>query len=113
MLQLVHLMLNLLEVSERGESRFMDRRACLKVHVLRQQTQSQAPGLYDISSIGRLLPADHAEDSRFACAVPADQADVLAGVYLQRRATQDVLIGVGFENFREPKQHVATIMSKQ
>src|SRR6185503_7009994 len=76
--------------------------------VLREQAEFQSSGAYYFTLIRSLFFRDQSEDRRLARAVPSHQANMFAGIYLQRSAAQNVLRAVGFVNVGEPKQHDQT-----
>jgi hypothetical protein len=99
MLELVHLVLDLLETAKRSERRLMDRRAGLEVNVLVQQAEFHATGTHDVAAIRCLIASDETKDRALSGAVAADKTDVFTGIHLQCGATQNVLSAVGFVNF--------------
>jgi hypothetical protein len=104
--ELVHLVLDALEVLEGGERRLMDGRARLEVDVLFEQPEAQAARAHHLAAVGRLLAGDEAEEGRLARAVAADQPDVLAGVELHGEAAQHVLRAVRLVYVGEAEQHI-------
>jgi hypothetical protein len=58
MFQLMHLVLNLLQVSKGGERRFMHRGTGFKIHVLGQKTKAHIACAHDVAAIRRLLVID-------------------------------------------------------
>jgi hypothetical protein len=82
MLELVHLMLDLLKTTERRKRRFMDRRARFEMNVLVQQTQTQATRAHDVAAIRRLVSADETEDRALTGAVSTYKSDVFSGIDL-------------------------------
>ena len=62
--------------------------------MLSQQTQTDAAGTYDVAAIWRFLVINQAKDGGLTRSVAADEPDVLARIYLQRRAAQDILRAV-------------------
>jgi hypothetical protein len=99
MLELVHLVFDLLQTAERCERRFVDRRTGFEVNVLVQQAELDAPRTHDIAAIRRLVTSDETEDRTLAGAVSTYKSDVLSRIDLQRRASQHVLSAVGLMNF--------------
>ena len=79
---------------KRSERRLMNRGPRFKVDMLGQQSKTEAAGSYDVTAIGRLLAIDQAKDRRFTRAIPANEPDMLARIYLQRDASQDILRAV-------------------
>jgi hypothetical protein len=98
MLQLVHLVLDLLQTTKRSECRFMDRRARLEVDVLVQQAELYSARAHNVTAIRCLIASDETEDRALASAVAANEPDVFTGVHLQRGAAQDILSAVGLMN---------------
>ena len=98
-LELVHLMLDLLQATKCCERRLVNSRASLEVDVLVQQAQLHATRAHNLAAIGRFLTTDQTKDRALAGAVSTDQSDVFSGIYLQRRATEDVPSSVGLMNF--------------
>jgi hypothetical protein len=82
MLKLVHFVLNLLKPAERGERRFVNRRARLEMNMLREQAKPQAARPHDVAAVGRFFSGDEPKDCRLACAVATDKSDVLARIDL-------------------------------
>ena len=78
MLQLVHLVLNLLETAESGERRLVDGRAWFEMNVLVQQPELNAARPDDVAAVGGFVKPDEAEDRALAGAVAADQSDLVA-----------------------------------
>jgi hypothetical protein len=105
----VHFVLDLLEVAEGGERRFVDGRTGFKVHMLFEQTEAQSAHAHNVAAVGGFLAGDQAKNRRFTGAVPAHQPDVLARIDLERRAAQNLLRGVGFFDVGEAKEHVTKI----
>jgi hypothetical protein len=99
MLELVHLMFDLLQTTESRERRLMDRRAGLEVHVLVQQTELYAAGANNVAAIRGVFTSDETEDGALAGAVSAYQSGVLSRINLQRRASQHVLSAIGLMYF--------------
>jgi hypothetical protein len=99
MLQLVHLVLDLLQPAKRGERRFVNRGTGFEMNVLVQQAEPQAARAHYVATIRRLITSDETEDRALACAVPAYKSDVFAGIDLQGRASQHVLNSVGLMYF--------------
>src|SRR5258708_9962493 len=77
------------------------------MNMLVQESQTQTSRTNHIASIGSLVTADKSKDRSFARAVSSYQADVLACVYLQRSAAQDILHAVRLMNLRKTKQHLS------
>ncbi len=98
MLKRVHLVFDLLESSERGQSRLMHCGARLEMNMLREQAELQSACADNITAIRSLFTSDQTEDCGLARAVPADQAHMFAGINLQAGATQHVLRAVRFMN---------------
>jgi len=82
MFELVHLVLYLLEMTERSESRLMHRGSGLKLYVLVQKTQSHRSRSDDVAAIGSFISGDETKHRTLPRAVATDKTDVLAGVYL-------------------------------
>ncbi len=99
MLQLVHLVLDLLQTTEGSERRFVDGRAGLEVNVLVQQAELHSARAHDVTTIRCLIPSDETEDRALAGPVAADEPDVFTRIHLQRSAAQDILGAVGFIDF--------------
>jgi hypothetical protein len=98
MLKLVHLVLDALKFAEGRERRLVDGRARLEINMLFEQSEPDAACAHNVAAVGRLFACDEAEQSGLARAVATNKPDVLAGVDLQRRAAQNVLRAVRFEN---------------
>src|SRR5262249_34864671 len=82
MFQLVHLVFDLLQTSECGESRFMNGRAWFEVNVLVQQPEFYAARANHVTAISGFLSSNETKDGALAGAVATDEANVLAGVHL-------------------------------
>jgi hypothetical protein len=82
MLQLVHLVLDLLETPEGRERRLMHRRTRFEVNVLVQEAQTKATRAHDVAAIRRLVTTDETKDRALAGAVSPYQSDVFSGIYL-------------------------------
>jgi hypothetical protein len=82
MLELVHLVLDLLEPAECREGRFMDRRARFEVNVLVQEAQPKTTRAHDVTTIGRLVTADETEDRALTSAVSTYKSDVFSRINL-------------------------------
>jgi len=82
MLELVHLVLDLLETPKRGERRFMHRRTGFEVYMLVQEAETKPTHAHDVASIRRLVATDETEDRALAGAVSTYQPYVFSGVYL-------------------------------
>jgi hypothetical protein len=105
-LELVHLVFNLLKSPERAQRRFVNCRSRFEVNVLGQKTELQRAGARDFTAIGCFITSYEPKDGRLAGAVATDKPHVLARINLQARATQHVLRAVGFVNVCETKQHL-------
>jgi len=92
-------MLNLLKTTECSKRRLMDRRPGLEMHMLVQQTQLQATRTHDLATIRAFIAANETEDRALAGAVSTHKSDVLARVYLQRSAAQNILHAIRLMNF--------------
>src|SRR4051812_43860436 len=112
MFELVHLVLDVLKLFEGRERGLMHRRARLEVYVLFEKSQPHAASAHNVAAVGRLFARDEAEERRLARAVAADQADVLAGIDLQRRTAQNVLRGVRLVNVRQAEKHKSIVKAK-
>jgi len=82
MFELVHLVLYLLEMTERGEGRLMHRGSWLKLYVLVQETQSHRSRSDDVPAICGFISGDETKHRSLPGAVATDKTNVLAGVYL-------------------------------
>src|SRR5688572_33425512 len=98
MFQLVHFMFDLLQVAKGSESRFVHCGARFKMHVLREESQLHSPRTHDIAAIRRLFTTDQPKNCRLASATPAHQTDMLAGIYLEGNAAQNIVRAVRFMN---------------
>jgi hypothetical protein len=98
MLELVHLVFDLLQPTKRSERRLVNRRAGLEVNVLVQQAQLHSARAHHVATIRCLITSDETKDRALAGAVSAYQSDVFARIHLQRRAAQDVLNAVRLMN---------------
>ena len=70
----------------------------LELHVLSKQTEPHSACANDVAAIRRLLTADQPKYCGLAGPVATNEADVLAGIYLKRRSTEDILSAVRFVN---------------
>jgi hypothetical protein len=100
MFELVHLVLDLLQMAKGCQCCFVHRRSRLKVHVLRKQTQSNTARANYITTVGRFFSANETKDCGLACAISADQPHMLARIYLQRSTTQYILRAVRLVDIR-------------
>src|SRR5215510_7245430 len=82
MFQLVHLVFDLLQTSERSESRLMNGRTRFEMNVLVQQAEFHSARANHVAAIGGFLGSDETKDGALAGAVATDKSDVLAGVHL-------------------------------
>ena len=71
-----------------------DRAARHLLDVLPEVADRQLLRHVDRAVVGRLLADDHAEDGGLAGAVRADEADLLAGIELERRVDEEQLLAV-------------------
>jgi hypothetical protein len=94
----VHLVLYLLEMPERRESRLMHRRRRLKLYVLGEKTKSDRFRTHDVAAICSFISGDETKHSTLSRAVATYKTDMLACVYLQRGTAQDILHAIGFVN---------------
>jgi hypothetical protein len=99
MLQLVHLVLDLLQPAKRSQRRFVNSGTGFEVNVLVQQTESQAARTDDVAAIRRFVTSDEPKDRTLARAVSTYQPDVFPGIDLQGRASQHVVNAIGFMYF--------------
>src|SRR6185503_8168052 len=76
MLELVHLVFDLLQPAKRRQRRLMHGRSRLEVHMLVQQAQLYATRTDHLAAIGRLLTSDQSKDRALPGAVAADKPDV-------------------------------------
>ena len=83
MLQLVHLMFDLLQTAKRSQRRLVDRRAWFEVNVLVQQAQLHVPRAHNVATIRCFFTSDETKDRALAGAVSTDQSNVFAGVHLK------------------------------
>jgi hypothetical protein len=98
MFELVHLVFNLLQATERSQRRFMHRGSRFKMNMLREQTKADASRPNHIPTVRRLLPAYQAKNGCLAGTVASYESHVFAGINLQSDATQNVVGGVGLVN---------------
>src|SRR2546426_758948 len=105
MLQLMHLVLDLLQMAKRRQRRFMHSRARVEVNMLGQQSELESAGTRNFAAIRSLFFVYQAKNRRLAGAVTSDQTDMLTGIDLKRGAAQNVLSAEGFVNVGKPKQH--------
>jgi hypothetical protein len=98
MFELVHLVLYLLEMAERCESRLMHRRTRLKLNVLVQETEPHCFRPDDVAAICIFISGDETKYRTLSRAVATDKTDVLPRVYLERGAAQDILHAIGLVN---------------
>src|SRR5205807_7149047 len=105
MLQLMHLVLDLLQMAKRRQRRFMHSRARLETNMLRQQSELEPARPCNFAAIRSLFFVYQTKNRRLAGAVASDQTDVLTRIDLKRRAAQNVLRAEGFVNVCKPKQH--------
>jgi hypothetical protein len=82
MLEDVHLVLNLLEMSKRSQRRLMDRGPGFKVNMLGEQTETQASGTYDFTAIRRLVVINQVKDRCLTRAVAPHEPDMLTRIHL-------------------------------
>jgi hypothetical protein len=82
-LKLVHLVLNLLQVSEGGEGGFVYGRTRLEVYVLREQSEAHAARTHYVATICHLLIADETKNRSLPRTVTTDKTNVLARINLQ------------------------------
>jgi hypothetical protein len=106
-LELVHLVFDLLQMTKGCQRRFVYGRASFKVNVLGKQPQAHTARSDEVTAVGSFFAVEQTKDSGFAGAVAADESHVFAGIYLQRGATQNILSGVGFVNIIETEKHMA------
>ena len=83
MLELMHIMFDLLQPAKGCECRFVDRRSFFEVNVLGQQTEFQSAGAHDLTAIRRFIVRNQPEDRGLARAVATNQPDMLARIYLE------------------------------
>jgi hypothetical protein len=83
MLQLVHLVLDLLQATERGQRRFVDCRAWFEVNVLVQEAQLNVARAHDVAAIRCFFTSDETKDRALAGAVSTNEPNVFAGVHLE------------------------------
>src|SRR5438552_776871 len=105
MLQLMHLVLDLLQMAKRRQRRFMHSRARVEVNMLRQQSELEPARPRNFAAIRSLFFVYQPKNRRLAGAVASDQTDMLTGIDLKRGAAQNVLRAEGFVNVGKPKQH--------
>jgi hypothetical protein len=98
MLQLVHLMFDLLQTSKGSKRRLMNRRTRFEVNVLVQQTKLHSTRAHDVTTIRRFITSDETKDRAFPGPVASYQAHVLTRIYLQRRTAQNILNTVRLMN---------------
>jgi hypothetical protein len=82
MFELVHLVLDLLEVTERCESRLMHRGPWLKLYVLVQETESHCFRSDNVPAICGFISSDETKDCTLSSAVATDKTNMLAGINL-------------------------------
>jgi hypothetical protein len=99
MLQLVHLMFDLLKPAKRRKRRLMHRRSRLEVNMLVQQAQLDAARADHVAAIRCLITSDKAKDRALSRSVSTYKSYVFARVHLQRGASQDILNTVGLMYF--------------
>jgi hypothetical protein len=83
MFQLVHLVLDLLQLTECRKRGFVYRRPGLKVNVLCKQSQANVAGANDVTSIWSFVSRDESENGRLTCAVSTYKANMLARIDLE------------------------------
>jgi hypothetical protein len=71
--------------------------------MLREQTQLHATGADDIAAICSFLTTNEPKNRRLASAVPPHKSDMLAGIHLEREATQNVVRAIRLMNFGKAK----------
>jgi hypothetical protein len=81
-LELVHLVLDLLEPAECRKRRLMYRRSGFEMNVLVQEAQPKAARAHDVAPIRRLVAADETEDRALTGAVSTYKSDVFSGINL-------------------------------
>jgi hypothetical protein len=82
MFELVHLVFDLLQTSERSEGGFVNSGTGFKMNMLVQQTQLHAARANHVTAIGSLLCSDQTKDGALTRAVTTYETNMLAGVHL-------------------------------
>jgi hypothetical protein len=98
MLQLMHLVFDLLQTSKRRERGLVNRRTRLEVNVLVQQTQLYSTSANDVATVCRVLASDETKDRALPGSIAAYKPDVLTRIYLQGCASEYVLSTVRLMN---------------
>jgi hypothetical protein len=80
--EFMQLVLDLLQVTKRGQRRFVNSRAGLKVNVLSKHTEPNAARTNDVTAISRFFVADKAKDRSLAGAVATDKPNMFARIHL-------------------------------
>jgi hypothetical protein len=81
--QLVQLVFDLLQMTERGEGRFVNCRTWLEMNVLRQESEPYSARAHNFASVRALLTTDQTKYCCLTRAIPTDQAHMLTGIDLQ------------------------------
>ena len=100
-LQRLELVVQVAEPAAAGDRLVEHRAARHLLDVLAEVADRQLLRHRDLALVGRLLADDHAEERRLAGAVGPDQADLLAGVELERRVDEEDLPAVLLADSRE------------
>ena len=82
MLKLMHLVFNLLKMTEGSQCGFVNRRSLFEMNVLCEQAKLEAAHAHDFATIGTFFSVHLTEDRRLAGAITTDQTDMLARIDL-------------------------------
>ena len=104
-LQLFELVVQVADAAAAGDGFVEHRAARHLLDVLAEVADGQLLRHGDLALVGRLLADDHAEDRGLAGAVGPDQADLLAGIQLERGVDEEELLAVLLVDVRE-RDHV-------
>jgi len=77
----------------------------LEIDVLLKQTELKVIYFMNLAGIGRLSFGNHPENGRLARTIPANEAYLFSGVYLERDPAQDLVRSVRFFDIRQTKKH--------
>ena len=93
-LQVFELVVQVADAAAAGDGLVEHRAARHLLDVLAEVADGQLLRNRDLAFVGRFLADDHAEERGLAGAVGADQADLLAGVQLERGVDEEELLAV-------------------
>jgi hypothetical protein len=82
-LEFVHFVLDLLEMTECSERRFMNSGARFEFYMLVEKTKSNRFRSHHIAAIRSFISGDETKDGALSSAVATYKTDVLSRIYLQ------------------------------